>query len=107
MNILDFIPFGKGNAISREMLVELTGMTDRGIRKAIQVLREDGEIILSSSHGKGYWRSSDTSEIAQYIRENDSRCRKMNRTNRKIKEKYYALTGQMYTTVQEHIRKIK
>lgn len=106
MNIIDLIPYGKSNAVSREKLAELTGMTDRAIRKAIQALREDGEIILSSSHGKGYWRSSDTSEMAQYIRENDSRCRKMNRTNRKIKEKYYALTGQRYTTVKEHIRRI-
>lgn len=106
MNILDFIPYGKNNAISRQELVMRTGMTDRAIRRAIQLLREDGEIILSSSHGKGYWRSDEVSEIAQYIRENDSRCRKMSRTNRKIKEKYYTLTGQRYTTVKEHIRRV-
>lgn len=106
MNILDNIPFGKDNAISRERLVQLTGMTDRAIRKSIQELREDGEIILSSSHGKGYWRSDEASEIGKYIAENRSRIRKLYKTNKKLTEYYYARTGQKYITVSEHTRRI-
>ena len=106
MNIIDYIPFGKQNAISRERLSELSGMGDRAVRKAIQALREDGEIILSSSHGKGYWRSDDASEIGQYIAENKSRIRKLYKTNRKLTEQYYELTGQRFITVREHTRRI-
>lgn len=106
MSVLDYIPFGKQNAISRERLSELSGMGDRAVRKAIQALREDGEIILSSSHGKGYWRSDDASEIGQYIAENKSRIRKLYKTNRKLTEQYYELTGQRFTTVIEHTRRI-
>ena len=106
MSVLDYIPFGKQNAISRERLSELSGMSDRAVRKAIQALREDGEIILSSSHGKGYWRSDDASEIGQYIAENKSRIRKLYKTNRKLTEQYYELTGQRFTTVREHTRRI-
>lgn len=106
MNIIDYIPYGKSNAISRQKLAEQTGMSDRAIRRAIQLLREDGEIILSSSHGKGYWRSDSASEIGRYIAENKSRIKKLYKTNRKLTEKYYTLTGQRYTTVQEHTRRI-
>ena len=106
MNILDYIPYGKQNAVSRQELVTRTGMSDRAVRKAIQALREDGEIILSSSHGKGYWRSDDASEIGQYIAENKSRIRKLYKTNRKLTEQYYELTGQRFTTVREHTRRI-
>lgn len=107
MNIIDYIPYGRENAVSRQELVMRTGMSDRAVRKAIQLLREDGEIILSSSHGKGYWRSDSASEIGRYIAENKSRIRKLYKTNKKLTEQYYILTGQRYTTVKEHLRRIK
>lgn len=42
MNIIDYIPYGRENAVSRQELVMRTGMSDRAVRKAIQLLREGG-----------------------------------------------------------------
>lgn len=106
MSVLDYIPYGKNNAISRERLAQLSGMGDRWMRKEIERLRSEGHVILSSSHGKGYWRSDDASEIGRYIAENKSRIRMLYKTNRKLTEQYYELTGQRFTTVREHTRRI-
>lgn len=106
VNIIDYIPFGKENAISRNELVRLTGLEDRAVRKLINKLRADGEIILSSSHRAGYWRSDNPVEIEQYLRECDSRCKKLAITNRKIRQRLYEMTGQRYIVVNQHIRRI-
>ena len=67
MQILDYIPFGKENAVTREDLVVSTGMLDRQIRKAIQKARDDGALILNDCSGNGYYQSDDIKEIyAQY-----------------------------------------
>lgn len=73
MEILNLIPYGKENAISRADLVRMTGVPDRTIRNAIKSLIRQGNTILSSSSAKGYWRSDDISEIEQFIRESDHR----------------------------------
>lgn len=104
--ILDYIPYGRENAISRESLARITGMSDRQVRKAIEGLREDGEVILSSSHSKGYWRSDDEADISAYIAENRHRIARLHRTNKEIIRKHYERTGQRYTTVREHDRRI-
>ncbi len=107
MSLIDYIPFGKQNAISREQLSLKAGMGDRQMRKEIERLREKGHVILSSSHSGGYWQSDDASEIGQYIAENRSRIRKLYKTNRKLIELHHRLTGQRTTTVHEHIRRIR
>lgn len=55
MNLLDYIPFGKENAVTRQELVRLTGLDDRTIRNEIKRLNREGVPILSSSHTCGYW----------------------------------------------------
>jgi hypothetical protein len=106
INIIDYIPYGKENAISRADLVTLTGLDDRTVRGAINRLRADGELILSSSHRAGYWRSDNPAEIESYLRECDSRCRTLAVTNRKMRQRLYEMTGQRYVVVNEHIRRI-
>ena len=87
MNILDFIPTGKENAISKENLCKLTGIKDeRIIRDAIKRQVESGVPILSSSGHKGYWYSEDLEEIKEFIRENDHRSNALNRTTAKLKK---------------------
>lgn len=54
--IIDFIPFGHSNAISRANLRILSGMKDREMRQAIERSNLDGEIILNMQDGKGYFR---------------------------------------------------
>lgn len=67
MNILNLIPKGKDNAISRENLVALTGMSDREVRKHISELRYDYP-ILNLQNGSGYYRPTrnDREELLHY-----------------------------------------
>ena len=104
--MLELIPYGKDNAITREQLVQSTGLSDRAVRREIERLRESGEVILSSSQHKGYWQSDDEMEIDAYRNELKARERSLARTNRNIIRKLYERTGQEYTTVREHERKI-
>lgn len=105
-DILHLIPYGKDNAITKAELMQKTGKGDRSVRKVIERLRESGEVILSSSHSVGYWRSDEDEDIKAYLAENNHRIMKLHRTNRRIKQKHYERTGQKYTTVREHERKI-
>lgn len=79
MNIADYIPMGKENAVSRARLVRLTGLPDRAIRdhikRANRVLTLEGREILSSSGARGYWISDDLAEMEEYLRESTHRAR--------------------------------
>lgn len=79
MNIEEYIPFGKGNAISRAELKMLTGIDDRAIRLLIKETNrkalDNGFAILSSSASKGYWKSEDAEEIKAYLKESERRRR--------------------------------
>ena len=63
MNIVDFIPKGKENAVTRGALCIYTGLDDRTVRKLIKIARDGGAPILSSSHSVGYWLSDDISRL--------------------------------------------
>lgn len=75
MELLNLIPYGKENAISRKDLSKLTGWDDRRVRDEIKRLMRNGERILSSSSAKGYWRSDDPDEIERFLKESDNRRR--------------------------------
>lgn len=54
MNIIDFIPFGKDNAISRRTLCQVTELPDRLMRREIERARKDYAIL--NIDGSGYFR---------------------------------------------------
>ena len=56
MNIVDYIPFGKENAVKRSKLRALTKMDDRNMREAIEKAQMRGELILNMQDGAGYFR---------------------------------------------------
>lgn len=58
MNIIDFIPFGKDNAISRRALCAVTGLPDRMMRKEIERARRECA-ILNAQDGSGYFRPAE------------------------------------------------
>lgn len=60
---IDMIPYGKVNAISREQLVRLTGLSDRDVRECISILRQKHPICSSSSY-QGYFRPTEA-EISE------------------------------------------
>ncbi|RDU25039.1 hypothetical protein [Anaerosacchariphilus polymeriproducens] len=68
MNILDYIPEGRENAVTREYLVNATGMSDREVRREIQEARER-TVIINLSNGNGYFipNAKDDSLLLAYV----------------------------------------
>lgn len=107
MNIIDYIPKGKENAVTREALCIYTGLDDRTVRKMIELARDGGAPILSSSHSVGYWLSDDLAEIKKFLGETDRRCKSMSRRAQGLR-RYVAEREGFYTVpVQAHFRTIK
>lgn len=74
MNIVNYIPIGQENAITREALSIRTGLTDRAIRELIAQARRDTAII-NNQDGKGYYRPSGQEEIERYIKQESARAK--------------------------------
>ena len=98
MNICDFIPIGKENAIRRDALVTMLNLPDRRVRQMIEDARQDGALILNASDGAGYYRSEDIGELKRQLRSNESRAKSVLRQNthlrRKIEELEVVASGQ-------------
>ena len=71
--ILDAIPWGKENAITRPALAARTGWPDRAVRRSIEELRR-AHIILNDQDGKGYYRSYDLQDIYRAYRQERARA---------------------------------
>ena len=63
--ILNLIPTGAGDGLPMCDLSKITGLTERDIRKCIERLRRNGEVICSGV--TGYYRPADVSELREYI----------------------------------------
>lgn len=83
MNIIDYIPHGRENRVSREYLVSLLGRyspqrdVDRWIRKQIEEARKN-DIIISTA--KGYFQPylpEEEDEIRKYVAREERRNRKV------------------------------
>ena len=74
MNIERFIPEGKENAVSREVLATRLGLPDRTVRKLIEEARDRGELICNDGDGEGYYRSYDIGQIERQYRVDRSRA---------------------------------
>ena len=72
MNILDYIPYGKENAIKRYELKNQTGLSDRLIRKLIAEARLD-DVIINLQDGGGYYRPTCKAEFERYLRQETRR----------------------------------
>lgn len=58
MNILDYIPVGHKNAVTRNQLMIATGLSDRKIRDMIEKECTREHPILNMQDGKGYFQPS-------------------------------------------------
>lgn len=92
MNISDYIPFGKDNAISRTQLAKVTGLSDRDLREVISLARRN-TVILNLSNGKGYFQPIPGEEddlVVKYFKQEDSRLKRIGwsllATRRRVKE---------------------
>ena len=78
MQIENYIPEGKENAVSRAELARLTGLPDRENRKEIERIRpillaDSGVWIMAKSGARGYWLTDSLAEMRQFLNEADSR----------------------------------
>lgn len=66
MDLLNYIPIGKDNAIKRTDLCKVMGLDDRTCRGVIKQLRRDN-VILNLQDGGGYFRPllPDESELVE------------------------------------------
>jgi len=76
MNLLDFIPEGRENAIQAKELAKLAGYKDtRPITAEIHRLRKIGNIICSVvEYPHGYFRPTNDQEISDFVRSMRSRA---------------------------------
>lgn len=58
MNIMDYIPFGHENGVTRRQLAAAVGSDDRGIREMIAKARRK-YVICNMQDGKGYFRPAE------------------------------------------------
>ena len=111
MNILNVIPYGRENAISRAEIVRLTGIPDRDMRDYIKQLNTElvkhGEAILSSSGCRGYWRTSSIEEMKAYIAEAKHRQNQIMKNAAPILSLIYKKEGVTVVPVRSHFRHIK
>lgn len=75
IRIYNLVPYGQSKSVSREYLTNMTGFSDRRVRRSIERLRVAGMIICSSSSVNGYWKPTKRSEVQQFIDEMDSRAK--------------------------------
>lgn len=65
VNILDYIPIGHDNAISRCDLRQLTKLSDRDMRHAIEHARYAGAPVINNGHGYFIPDSDDLEDVHQ------------------------------------------
>lgn len=76
MDILEFIPFGRSNAIKRKDLMDILGVTDRDMRNLISDARKKTPII-NLSDGEGYYRPNEKEDLMKYIMQESARAKKI------------------------------
>lgn len=74
--IFNILPIGRERAISSEALAAVTGCKSvRELQKRIERERLAGAVILSDTHGGGYYRSNDPAELRRFVRTLNARAR--------------------------------
>lgn len=94
-SIIDYIPEGKENAVTRERLCAITGLPDRKLREEIEQARRRGAIIINAQDGidtenSGFWlyapNTDGSSPITDRIEEWISRSGEKAQLKRRIQE---------------------
>jgi len=76
MELIELIPEGRENAISKVQLTEITGLSERSLRLVVAGERRRGKIILTDCSGtKGYYKPTNSGEVLAFIRSMRKRAR--------------------------------
>ena len=84
--IVDYIPTGKENKISRQSLALCTGLPDRSVRRLISAARADGHAIVGDPNG-GYYMAETEEDLSLLLGELASRMGKLAQCYNAVKEK--------------------
>lgn len=76
IDIVQYIPFGRKNAIGRKELAAKVGCSDRTMRDLINAARKR-EVIINIQNGCGYYRPTedDIDEVKQFKRQEENRAK--------------------------------
>lgn len=87
MNITDYIPVGRENAVSRDTLCRLTGLCDRDNRELISIAQQS-KVILNDGLGQGYYRPrpEDVDAVARQRRRENARMKSMKKKDKPMQE---------------------
>lgn len=101
MKIIDYIPVGHDNAVTRDQLRHLTGLGDRTIREMIEEERKH-TVILNLGDARGYFRPAPGEEgLIRVCRNKEkNRCRSIQGNIRAMEAALYSrkkkgIPGQM------------
>lgn len=95
MRVRDSLHYGRDNAIPSKMLAENLGFqTVRDLQKQIERERAAGAVILSDSHGGGYYLSNDPEELLRFTTTLNARARNTIRAAQSAQRALDAATGQ-------------
>ena len=78
INIINYIPFGRENAISRKGLCIKTGLSDRSMRELINKARKK-DVIINLQNGGGYYRPTkeDKVDVEKFKRQEENRAKEI------------------------------
>ena len=76
IDIENYIPIGRDNAISRQELCIKTGLSDRKVRNMIKMARRN-IVILNIQDGSGYFLPGvdDTALVRKYLKQEEHRAK--------------------------------
>jgi len=77
IQIKDYLLHGAENAVPRRHLRQLTGISDRDLRRRIQLERLAGVPILSSTTAGGYYLPSSVADLEHFVRSMQSRAKEI------------------------------
>lgn len=105
MNIVDFIPKGEKNAVSRGYLRTVTNLSDRDVRRAIAEQRKSGVPILASKTG-GYFIAENIEQIEEYLKWIDSYNTSYYFDFLPLRKMVVESKGQKLVKVRQHFRRL-
>lgn len=94
--VYDALPYGRENAIPSKMLAQILGFRSvRDLQKAVERERAAGAVILSDTHGGGYYLSDDQDELRRFTRTLYARAQNTMKAAESAQRTLDAATGQM------------
>lgn len=80
-NVVNHLKVGRENAIKHDDLMRVTHMSDRLLRRALEVARLD-HCIINNQDGRGYYLAETKEEAERYDKQEKARAKAIHRRRR-------------------------